>query len=176
MMQHKRLEHRFVEHLPERLEAGVLYISMEYATAAHCCCCGCGEEVVTPFTPTDWSMTFDGEMISLSPSIGNWNFACRPHYFIRHGRIVEATAWTGQQVEANRHKDRVAKADHYGALELTGVVKPILEPPRKEETSKSSLIELCFGAARGLWRNLVPISVNSPTPFITPLHGRSPLQ
>jgi hypothetical protein len=28
-----------------------------FRTAAHCCCCGCGEEVVTPFTPTDWSMT-----------------------------------------------------------------------------------------------------------------------
>jgi Family of unknown function (DUF6527) len=92
MMQHKRLEHRFVEHLPERLEAGVLYISMEYATAAVGCCCGCGKEVVTPFTPTDWSMTFDGETISLSPSIGNWNFDCRSHYFIRRGRIIEATA------------------------------------------------------------------------------------
>jgi Family of unknown function (DUF6527) len=96
MMQHKHLENRFVEQLPERLEAGVLYISMEYAIAAVGCCCGCGEEVVTPFTPTDWSMTFDGKTISLSPSIGNWNFVCRSHYFIRRGRIVEATAWTEQ--------------------------------------------------------------------------------
>jgi hypothetical protein len=154
MMQHKRLEHRFVEQLPERLEAGVLYISMEYATAAHCCCCGCGEEVVTPFTPTDWSMTFDGETISLSPSIGNWNFNCRSHYFIRHGRIVEATSWTNEQVEANRRKDKAAKADYYGTSELTDVVKPIPEAPHQAKTSESSFIELCFSAASRFWRNL----------------------
>jgi Family of unknown function (DUF6527) len=99
-------------------------------------------------------MTFDGEMVSLSPSIGNWNFACRSHYFIRRGRIVEATTWTGQQVEANRRKDRAAKADYYGTFELTDVVKPIPEPPHQAETSKSSLIELCFGAVKRLWRNL----------------------
>jgi Family of unknown function (DUF6527) len=156
MMQQTRLEHQFIEQLPERLEAGVLYISMEYATAAHCCCCGCGEEVVTPFTPTDWSMTFDGETISLSPSIGNWNFACRSHYFIRRGRIVEATTWTGQQVEANRRKDRAAKADYYGTTELTDVVRPTPEPPQPVKKSKTfqSLIEFCFEAARELWNNL----------------------
>ncbi|WP_342776660.1 hypothetical protein [Hankyongella ginsenosidimutans] len=48
MMRHKRLDHRFVEHIPERLEPGVLYVSMDYATSAHSCCCGCGEEVVAP--------------------------------------------------------------------------------------------------------------------------------
>ena len=31
------LDHRFVERYPRRLEPGVLYISMEYATAAHSC-------------------------------------------------------------------------------------------------------------------------------------------
>ena len=69
-MWHTRLEHRFVEHIPEHLEPGVLYVSMKYATAAHSCCCGCGEEVVTPFTPTDWQMIFDGETVSLRPSVG----------------------------------------------------------------------------------------------------------
>jgi hypothetical protein len=53
-MRHHTLEHRFVRNAPRELEPGVLYISMEYATAVHSCCCGCGERVVTPFTPTDW--------------------------------------------------------------------------------------------------------------------------
>ena len=61
LMRVRRLEHRFCTHIPESLEPGVLYVSMEYATAAHSCCCGCGEEVVTPFTPTDWKMTFNGQ-------------------------------------------------------------------------------------------------------------------
>ena len=61
MMRHHVLLHRFVTNIPDSVEPGYLYVSMEYATAAHSCCCGCGEEVVTPFTPTDWKMTFDGE-------------------------------------------------------------------------------------------------------------------
>jgi hypothetical protein len=155
MMHHTRLEHRFVEQLPECLEAGMLYISMEYATAAHCCCCGCGEEVVTPFTPTDWSMTFDGETISLSPSIGNWNFACRSHYFIRRGRIVEATSWTDQQIEANRRKDRAVKSHHHSTPELTDVVKPALDnaAPSKDISRLTSLFSSLINYFSRLFRD-----------------------
>jgi hypothetical protein len=103
MMRHKRLEHRFVRHIPERLEPAVLYVSMEYATSAHSCCCGCGEEVVAPFTPTDWKMTFDGETVSLRPSIGNWML-----------KLIEAGPWTEEQVAAERRRDRNAKARFYG--------------------------------------------------------------
>lgn len=113
-MRYKRLEHRFVEHIPERLEAGVLYVSMEYATSAHSCCCGCGEEVVAPFTPTDWKMTFDGETISLRPSIGSWTLKCRSHYVIDRGKVIEAGSWSDEQVEAERRRDRAAKAQFYG--------------------------------------------------------------
>jgi len=113
-MRYTRLEHRFVEHIPERLEPGILYVSMEYATSAHSCCCGCGEEVVTPITPTDWRMTFDGETISLRPSIGNWTLKCRSHYVIDHGKVIEAAPWSDEQVEAERRRDRAAKARFYG--------------------------------------------------------------
>lgn len=112
-MRHKRLDHRFVEHIPEHLEPGVLYVSMGYATAAHSCCCGCGEEVVTPFTPTDWKMTFDGETVSLRPSIGNWTLKCRSHYVIDCGKVLEAGPWSDEQVETERRRDRAAKARFY---------------------------------------------------------------
>ncbi len=114
MMRHKRLEHRFVEHIPERIEPGVLYISMEYATSAHSCCCGCGEEVVAPFTPTDWKMTFDGETISIRPSIGNWTLKCRSHYVIDRGKVVEASPWSDEQIEAERRRDKANKSRFYG--------------------------------------------------------------
>ena len=91
-MRFRRLEHRFCKHIPESLEPGVLYISMEYATAVHSCCCGCGEEVVTPFTPTDWKMTFDGRAISLWPSVGNWTLPCRSHYVVREGAVIQSQA------------------------------------------------------------------------------------
>lgn len=129
MMRHKRLEYRFVEHIPEALQPGVLYVSMEYATAAHSCCCGCGEEVVTPFTPTDWKMTFDGETISLRPSVGNWTLPCRSHYVIDRGRVVEAGPWTDEQIEAERRRDRAAKALHYGQAPAPETRAAVPAPP-----------------------------------------------
>lgn len=112
-----RLEHRFTDVIPDKLTPGILYVSMEYATASHSCCCGCGEEVVTPFTPTDWRMEFDGETISLSPSVGSWTLACRSHYVIKRGRVIEARPWSNEQIEAERRRDRHAKARHYGTTQ-----------------------------------------------------------
>ncbi|MBY3081839.1 MULTISPECIES: DUF6527 family protein [Rhizobium] len=133
MMRHHLLEHRFVEHIPERLQPGVLYVSTEYATSAHSCCCGCGEEVVTPFTPTDWKMTFDGETVSLRPSIGNWTLKCRSHYVIDRGKVVEAGPWSEKQVEAERRRDRAAKARYYGQPPK---VAPAVQPtPAKVQQS-----------------------------------------
>ena len=112
-MRHQSLEHRFVRNAPRELEAGVLYISMEYATAVHSCCCGCGERVVTPFTPTDWRMTFDGESVTLNPSVGNWNQDCRSHYVIERNRIIECGHWSDSRIEAERSRDRRAKEHYY---------------------------------------------------------------
>lgn len=90
----------------------MLYVSMEYATSVQSC--GCGEEVVAPFTRTDWKMTFDGETISLRPSIGNWTLECRPHYVIDRGKVTEAGPWSDEQLEAERRRDRSAKCVSMG--------------------------------------------------------------
>jgi len=116
-MRHHLLRHKFVVHIPEILEPGVLYVSMEYGMAAHSCCCGCGEEVTTPITPTDWKLTYDGESISLNPSVGNWNLACRSHYVIRDGKVIEAGPWSDEQVAAERQRDHAAKARYYGSAQ-----------------------------------------------------------
>ncbi len=97
MMRHTRLRHQFVHYIPERLEPGVLYVSVDYCTAVHSCCCGCGQEVVTPLSPAGWKLIFDGATVSLSPSVGNWNFKCRSHYFIREGRVIEVGRWTSER-------------------------------------------------------------------------------
>ena len=114
MIRYLHLQHRFVKHIPDTLEPGVLYISIDFASAAHSCCCGCGEEVVTPITPTDWKLQFDGETVSLTPSVGNWNLPCRSHYVISRCRVIEATPWTDEQVAAEWRRDRAAKAAFYG--------------------------------------------------------------
>ncbi len=61
---------------------------MEYTVASHLCVCGCGREVVTPIRPSEWNLTFDGETISLHPSIGNWDFPCQSHYWIKRNKII----------------------------------------------------------------------------------------
>lgn len=156
-MRHQTLEHRFVRNVPRELEPGVLYISVEYATAVHSCCCGCGERVVTPFTPTDWRMTFDGDSVSLHPSVGNWNQKCRSHYVIRRSRVVEAGPWSGKQIEAERHRDKLAKAAYYD--QLKGHIDGAITPPT-EAVSKSTT---CYGVTKtsaNLWSRIKSLFAN----------------
>ena len=79
--------HEFVDAFPERLDDGILYVSVEFGSAAHRCLCGCGSEVYTRLSPKDWLMIYDGETISLDPSIGNWSFPCQSHYWLERGRV-----------------------------------------------------------------------------------------
>jgi hypothetical protein len=113
------LKHEFVEFIPDQLEEGELYISIEYATVAHSCCCGCGKEVVTPLSPTDWKLIFDGKSVSLDPSIGNWSFPCRSHYWVRNGHVQWALQWSQQQIDRGRAHDRFAKERYFGEPETT---------------------------------------------------------
>ncbi|HEX8668886.1 MAG TPA: DUF6527 family protein [Allosphingosinicella sp.] len=111
------MQHEFVNTIPHELQDGVLYISTTYATAVHRCACGCGHEVVTPLSPTDWSMVFDGETISLAPSIGNWSFPCQSHYWIERNRIAWAPKWSRRQVEDGRSRDRRRKSARFDVIE-----------------------------------------------------------
>lgn len=85
------MKHKIVEFIPSELEEGVLYISMKYKTATHLCACGCGSRVITPLSLGEWEITFNGDTVSLSPSIGNFRFACKSHYFIRNSKVE----WAG---------------------------------------------------------------------------------
>ena len=99
------LTHKFVNQIPEILEDNVIYVSIPFETVIHKCCCGCRKEVVTPLSPTGWSLTFDGETISLSPSIGNWNFECKSHYFIRNDKVVWARRFNKFEIKENKEYD-----------------------------------------------------------------------
>jgi hypothetical protein len=128
MLDHLRLEHRFVRHIPDALEPGLLYVSMEYATASHLCCCGCGEEVVTPFSPAQWKLTFDGESVSLHPSVGNWLLPCRSHYVIRNGGVLEAPPWSEVAVAAGLKYDKAALNELHRPTAAPAAAAPSAEP------------------------------------------------
>ena len=103
----------FVDVIPEKLKENTLFIAVNYATAVHSCCCGCGKEVVTPLSPTDWKLIYDGVSVSLSPSIGNWSFPCKSHYWIDKNNIVWASQWSHHQISAGRANDYYVKQKHY---------------------------------------------------------------
>lgn len=102
------LAHQFVHYIPATLEIGTLYISINFATVAHKCCCGCGFEVITPLSPKDWKLTYDGESISLEPSIGNWSFPCQSHYWIRRSAVKWVPQWYRTKLEEGRTDNRLA--------------------------------------------------------------------
>jgi hypothetical protein len=111
----KTIQHKFVEFIPDIIEDGVLYISIEYCTVVHKCVCGCGNEVVTPLSPTDWEIRFDGKSISLDPSIGNWSFECKSHYFISRNKIRFARRWSDWKIEEGRFEDAQRKKEYFGS-------------------------------------------------------------
>jgi len=133
----KRIGHSFVEHIPGSLEDGIVYVSIEYGTAVHMCLCGCGEEVVTPLSPIDWKLIYDGETVSLSPSIGNWSFKCQSHYWIIQNRVRWARKLSAEEVQAGREADLRRKRRYYvdgdaGNLYLPGLLDGALTEDGEE--------------------------------------------
>lgn len=136
------LKHKFLEVIPEVLDEGILYVSMERRIVIHLCVCGCGNEVVTPISPTDWELLFNGDSVSLSPSIGNWEFDCQSHYWIRNNNVHHSGKWNKKQVEAGRKKDRLNKRNHYQkSADLNQEEKPIAESNKRKSWSFRSLFK-----------------------------------
>jgi hypothetical protein len=131
----------FVGFMPADLDEGHLYVSMEYATTIHLCACGCGNKVVLPLSPGDWRLLFDGDAISMVPSVGNWEFPCQSHYWIRDNQVIWSKPWTKAQIEAGRARDSGALNDYFAGRAATATAAV-------EETPVSPV------AAPGWWTRL----------------------
>ncbi len=82
----------FCEQIPENIENGTLYISEKYGIAIHLCACGCSQKTVTglkPYWASGWSMINNNGLVTLRPSIGNFNGEnpYHAHYFITDNKI-----------------------------------------------------------------------------------------
>lgn len=135
------IEHRFVEAIPAQLDEGVLYVSIKYTTAVHHCLCGCGSEVVTPLSPTDWEMTFNGETVSLHPSIGNWSFPCQSHYWIRNNRVLWDRSWSKEEISTGRAQDVIRKRGYYEGVSADAPNASVV----KKRSALWSLLGKLFG-------------------------------
>ena len=100
------LRPQFVEFIPERLEEGVLYVSRRFSTCSHLCCCGCGLEVVTPLNQAKWRLSESNGEVSLYPSIGNWGFPCKSHYWIEDNNVRWAGPLSAARIAEVQAQDR----------------------------------------------------------------------
>ncbi len=114
MKKQRKIRPKFVEFIPEDVKEGILYVSIRYRTAMHKCPSGCGEIVVTPIKPTDWTLIWNRESVSLYPSIGNWRFPCKSHYWICENKIVWARKLNIAEIDLGRMIDSRNKADYFG--------------------------------------------------------------
>jgi Family of unknown function (DUF6527) len=115
----------YVESFPKVLEEGVIYVSRRFRTACHSCCCGCGTKIVTPIRPTEYSLSERGGLVTLHPSVGNWNYPCQSHYVIRDNQIL----WAGNMTRAQIKKGRALVVKTLGLdQELVPVAVAAIHP------------------------------------------------
>lgn len=114
-----------VRYIPRILEPGILYAAEALGAAAHLCPCGCGEKVRTPLGPTDWRLIESSTGPSLYPSIGNWQFPCRSHYWIWSGEVKWAESWTDAEIAAGRAREQRLTEQYFAAR----AERPCAPPP-----------------------------------------------
>lgn len=113
-----RFQHKFVDYIPNKIEEGILYISLDYGAVIHKCACGCGSEVNTPLTPTGWKMIYNGEAISLKPSVGNWSFDCKSHYWITNNEVEWSLKWSDETISEVRAAEDSERKEYYRYKDL----------------------------------------------------------
>lgn len=139
-MNQGRFEHEMVDSIPDVLLPNTLYVTTDQDVAGHLCACGCGHEVITPLSPTDWSISFGRRGANLLPSIGNWAFPCRSHYFIRDGAVDWAPNMSDKAIEQGRRRDKVRKQKYYEQQVHSAPPAPVPEvaaTPQKPAIGKS---------------------------------------
>lgn len=115
-MRINRIGLQHVQYMPSELKPGMLYVSKEFTAAAHLCACGCGSKVRTPLGPTEWTLEEARDGPSLYPSIGNWQLACKSHYWIHQGQILWSTRWTSKQIANGRTEEDRRRQYYFGTL------------------------------------------------------------
>lgn len=132
---------QFVEAFPKPLKEGVLYVSAKHGLAAHLCCCGCKTKIVTKLSPVDWVLTTPKPgVVTLHPSIGNWNHPCQSHYFIRDNRVVWVGKMTAPEIARGRALSRAARDRYYGGASIDAerpsarpaTAEPAIRAPSRE--------------------------------------------
>ena len=78
------------------MKHGILYLKHnedDTYESFHLCPCGCGEPVYLQYGGKGWNITLsiNGrglKSVTISPSVGCFDFPCKSHYFIRENKII----------------------------------------------------------------------------------------
>lgn len=149
-MKQLSIEPKFVELIPTQLDDGILYISQKYQTAIHKCCCGCGQEVVTPLSSAQWRVEVAKGKVSLFPSIGNWNSACKSHYWIKQNRIDWSYAFSDHDIRQVQARDR---HDLQEMTQYKNLQKDLIK--NHSNNRESTIFGKCFSVLQRLWKSLI---------------------
>ena len=84
----RKIQLKFIDIIPSLLEENTLYVSIKYKVCVHLCFCGCKEKVVITLTPNSWHLIYNGETVSIKPSIWNFNLKCLSHYYITNNNVI----------------------------------------------------------------------------------------
>jgi hypothetical protein len=96
--------------------------------------------VVTPLSPTGWKLKVDGEYVSLYPSIGNWGFPCRSHYWIKRNVVHWSYQMSQREIEAGRRHDAKVKGRYFDTDKTPADSDPVAGPAQSEDRkAKGSL-------------------------------------
>ena len=105
----------FVDEIPVAPEQGKLYVSCRYRAVVHLCACGCQAKISTPLHPTGWRLSYDGESVSLSPSVGNWSERCQSHYVIKNNMVLWGDRLPRDRIRRIRNQRQRELEEYYGA-------------------------------------------------------------
>ena len=113
----------FVRAIPafENLKQGNLYVSMKYGVVVNFCPCGCGDLSEFTLAPERWWLAYDGETVSLFPSIGNSRLKCRSHYWIENSRVRWCNPMGAAEVATAQKREEYVRNKKYGAKSTLGM-------------------------------------------------------
>ena len=114
---------------------------------------------MTPLGPGEWKVTYDGRTVSLAPSIGNWSFPCRSHYWIDEGKVRWARVFSETEVAQVRQEARKRRAGyHHGErAELVGGL-----PGRVAQRGAGRFLWQLIRALGRVWRRGGGVSCRVP--------------
>lgn len=107
MTQTDRFTAVFLDHFPDQMVEGQLYISHKFAMAGLLCPCGCRGETTVKMSPARYRVILDGE-VSLEPSIAATALPCNSHYFITRGEVEWHAKLSTDQREFAKARDERA--------------------------------------------------------------------